>query len=147
MDARLDLLTLAVADLDTARRFYCDGLGWTPTLDVLGEVLFVQVNHGMLVAFFGADDLAADMGDPGGPVQPGLGFALAQNVGSAEEVRAVMERAERAGARVVKPPQRAAFGGFHGYFEDPCGLRWEVAWNSGLRVLPDGTVRLGPVEE
>ena len=54
--------------------------------------------------------------------------------------------AEAAGARVVKPPQPAAFGGFHAYVTDPAGVRWEVAYNPGLRVDPDGTVHIGVVQ-
>ncbi|MFP5347643.1 MAG: VOC family protein [Actinomycetes bacterium] len=146
MRPRLDLLTVAVSDLDVARRFYCEGLGWTATLDVPGEVLFVQVNHGLLLAFFGARDLAADMGVGSGPVVPGSGFTLAHNVDSPAAVRNVLAEAEAAGATIVKPAQRAEWGGFHGYFVDPCGIRWEVAHNSGLHVAPDGTISLGPVE-
>ena len=146
MEPRLDLLTVAVPDLEVARRFYVDGLGWTPALDVPGEVVFIQVNAGLLLALFGAADLAADMGVPAEDVVPGGGFTLAHNVGSPDEVRRVVAAAEAAGARVVKPPQEAAFGGFHGYVTDPAGIRWEVAHNPGWRVEPDGTVRIGAVE-
>jgi catechol 2,3-dioxygenase-like lactoylglutathione lyase family enzyme len=146
MQPRLDLLTLAVDDLGAARRFYLDGLGWPAALDVPGEVLFLQLNHGLLVGLFGADDLATDMGTDPASVRPGAGFTLAHNVGSPAEVRDVLGRAQRAGATVVKPAQDAAFGGYHAYFADPVGLRWEVAWNPGWRVLPDGTVRIGAVE-
>lgn len=146
MEPRLDLLTLAVADLDAARRFYVEGLGWSPALDVPGEIVFLQVGHGLLVGLFGAADLAADMGLDPSAVVPGAGFTLAHNVGSPEEVRAVVARAERAGAVVVKPPQSAAFGGYHAYLEDPVGIRWEVAHNPGWRVLEDGTVRIGAVD-
>src|SRR4051794_7970496 len=80
MQPRLDLLTVAVPDLDAARRFYVDGLGWEPTLDVPGEVVFLQLGHGLLVGLFGAADLAADMGQDPASVVPGAGFALAHNV-------------------------------------------------------------------
>jgi uncharacterized protein len=146
MDARLDLLTVAVPDLDDARRFYVDGLGWTPALDVPGEVLFIQVNAGLLLALFGAADLAADMGVPAEDVVPGGGFTLAHNVDSPDQVRRVVADAVAAGARVVKEPQQAAFGGFHAYVTDPSGVRWEVAHNPGLRVDPDGTVHIGAIE-
>ena len=146
MEPRLDLLTVAVPDLDAARRFYVDGLGWTPALDVPGEVLFFQVNAGLLLALFGAADLAADMGVPVDEVVPGAGFTLAHNVDSPEAVRRVVADAEAAGARVVKEPQPAAFGGFHAYVTDPSGIRWEVAHNPGLRVDDDGTVHIGVIE-
>ena len=146
MDARLDLLTVAVPDLDAARRFYVDGLGWTPALDVPGEVLFVQVNAGLLLALFGAADLAADMGVPVEDVVPGGGFTLAHNVDGPDPVREVFAAAVAAGGRPVKEPQPAAFGGFHAYFTDPAGVRWEVAHNPAWRVAADGTVHIGVVE-
>ena len=147
MQPRLDLVTLAVPDLDAARRFYVNGLGWEPAFDVPGEVLFIQVNHGLLIALFGAADLATDMGDEPGSVVPGGGFTLAQIVESPEEVREVLARAQEAGATVVKPAQQAAFGGYHCYFADPAGIRWEIAFNPGWRVLPDGRVLIGPVDQ
>jgi uncharacterized protein len=73
-------------------------------------------------------------------------MSLAQVVETEEEVIEVLARAETAGARILKRPQHADFGGFHGYFADPAGFRWEVATNSGWHVLPDGTVVIGPVE-
>jgi uncharacterized glyoxalase superfamily protein PhnB len=87
------------------------------------------------------------MGVDPASVVAGAGFTLAHNVGSPEEVRAVVDEAVAAGAVVVKEPQRAAFGGFHAYLTDPVGIRWEIAHNPGLRVLPDGTVEIGVVEQ
>ncbi|MCW2621733.1 MAG: glyoxalase [Frankiales bacterium] len=139
MQPRLDLLTIAVDDLGAARRFYVEGLGWPVTLDVPGEILFVQIGHGLLAGFFGSADLAADLGT--GTVVPGQGFTLAHNVGSAEQVQEVLDAAVAAGGTVLKPAQDAAFGGHHAYFADPCGVRWEVAWNPGLTFDADGTPR------
>ena len=145
MEQRLDLLTVAVPNLTVARRFYVDGLGWAPALDVPGEILFLQLNTGLLVGLYGAADLAADIGVAEDEMRPGAGFTLAHNVGSEEAVRAGMAAAERAGAVILKPPQAAAFGGFHGYFADPAGIRWEVAHNPGWRVDEAGQVHIGPV--
>jgi uncharacterized protein len=144
MRQKLDLITLGVPDLDDVRRFYLDGLGWEPALEVPGEVLFIQVGHGLLLALFGAAALDADIGAAetsgrGGP------FTLAHNVDGEEEVRAVMEQARQAGATILKEAQRAGFGGFHGYFADPAGFRWEVCFNPGWSVAPDGTVSMVPV--
>ncbi|MGY1709904.1 VOC family protein [Geodermatophilus sp. SYSU D00758] len=145
MQARLDLLTLAVPDVAAARRFYVEGLGWRPVFEVPGEIVFLQLGHGLLVGLWGAADLAADMGLPAGAVSPGGGLSLAHNVGSPEEVRRCLDDAVAAGGRLLKPAQPAAFGGFHGYFADPAGIRWEVAHNPGWAVADDGTVTLGPV--
>jgi len=146
MQSRLDLVTLAVEDLAAARRFYVDGLGWAPALDVPGEILFLQVNHGLLIGLYAAADLATDIGLDASAVAPGAGFTLAHNVDSPEAVREVLAQAEAAGGTVVKPAQQAAFGGYHGYFADPAGIRWEVAHNPGWHVDRDGRVTIGPVE-
>jgi catechol 2,3-dioxygenase-like lactoylglutathione lyase family enzyme len=141
MEPRVTFITLGVPDLDAARRFYLDGLGWTPTLDVPGEVIFIQVGHGLLLALFDAEKMAADIG-PGASVAPG-GAALAHNVATEPEVDAAIERAAAAGATVLKPAQATSWGGRHGYFADPAGHVWEVAHNPGWRVEPDGRVVIG----
>jgi catechol 2,3-dioxygenase-like lactoylglutathione lyase family enzyme len=141
MEQQVTFITLGVRDLAAARRFYVDGLGWTPTFEVDGEVVFIQVGHGLLLSLWGADDMAEDMGVA---VTPGSSAAFAHNVDSDEAVAEVLRDAEAAGATILKPAQRAFFGGVQGYFEDPCGFRWEVAHNPGWRVDPDGTVHIGP---
>ncbi len=143
---RLDLITVAVNDLDVARAFYLDGLGWPAALEVPGEIVFLQLNHGLLLGLFPADQLAEDVGVDAASVRPGVGFTLAHNVSGPDEVDDALERAVACGARIVKPAQRAAFGGYHGYFADPDGIRWEVAHNPGWRVDPDGTVRIGVID-
>lgn len=144
MHQRIDFITLGVPDLDVARRFYVDGLGWQPLLDVPTEVLFFQVGHGLVLGLY--TGLQADVGT-GSLGDPALApLSLSCNVDSPEEVVALVDRAAAAGGTVLKPAQRADFGGFHGYVADPFGFRWEVAHNPGWRVDPDGRVRLGPVE-
>ncbi|WP_432513137.1 VOC family protein [Kineococcus sp. SYSU DK001] len=139
---RLDVLTLAVPDVDVARRFYLDGLGLEPLLDLPGEIVFLQLNHGLTVALWSADRLAQDVGVDPASVVPGQGFTLARNTASEGEVDALTARAEAAGAQVLRPPRRAAFGGYHSYVQDPSGVRWEIAHNPGLVVGADGTVHL-----
>ena len=142
MEQRLSLITLGVPDLDEARRFYLEGLGWTPVLDVAGQVTFIQVAPGLLLSLFDAAQLAEDVGD-GRPAASTVGnVTLAHNVGSEAEVDAALEDAVRAGATLVKPAQRAAWGGYHGYFADPAGTPREVAFNPGLVVDDDGAVRM-----
>ncbi len=143
MDPRLTVLTLGVADLDASRRFYLEGLGWVPTLDA-GEVVFVQIAPGTLLALWDRDALADDAGTARGP-QPPAPVSLGHNVGSAAEVSEVVDRMRAAGGRVVREPASQPWGGVSGYVADPDGFRWEVVWNPGLTVDPDGTVRLqGP---
>jgi catechol 2,3-dioxygenase-like lactoylglutathione lyase family enzyme len=143
MDPVVHLITLGVDDLDEARAFYVDGLGWPATFEAPGAIVFIQVGHGLLLGLFGADDLAADIGVPHqrGPSP----FTLAQVVETEDEVRATLEAAQTAGGTILKAAQHADFGGYHGYFADPSGFRWEVATNPGWSVAPDGTVSIGPI--
>ncbi len=142
MDQFVTFMTVATEDLDAARTFYVDGLGWTPTLDVPGEILFFQVGHGLMLGLFEADHFAADLGSPEQPAIPVRGATLSHNVESPAEVDSVLADAVRAGASVIKPAQYASFGGYHGHFADPNGVIWEIAHNPGWRVDQDGRVRL-----
>jgi len=146
MEPRVTLVTFGVTDLAASRRFYVDGLGWTPTLEVPDTVVFLQVGHGLLLGLFPVAELDADAGGGTTSDPARSAFSLAHNVGSDGEVDAVIADARAAGATVLKEPQRAAWGGYHAYFADPSGFRWEVAHNAGLRVAADGTVVMGPVE-
>jgi uncharacterized protein len=151
MEPSLHFVTLGVRDMAAARRFYVDGLGWTPTFEVPGDVIFIQIGPGLLLSLFGADDLEADVRgsrpDAGATpaVPPAVPVTLSQVVDTEAEVVAVMRAAEAAGATVLKTPRRADFGGFHGYFADPNGFRWEIATNPGWSVADDGTVSIGPI--
>lgn len=149
MEQRIDIVTLGVHDLEAAKKFYVEGLGWDIALEVPGDVIFVQVNHGLLLAFFGADDLAADVraGATASPPPATPHMSLAQVVGDEDEVVAVCERARAAGATVLKEPQAADFGGFHCYFADPSGFHWEIATNPGWRVGADGRVTIGSSDD
>jgi catechol 2,3-dioxygenase-like lactoylglutathione lyase family enzyme len=142
MDQSAHFLTFSTRDLDAVRRFYRDGLGWTPLLDVAGEIVFFQIGHGVVLGFFDAARFADDLGTGEQPVS---GVTLAHNVGSPEAVRAAVDRAAAAGATVIKQPQEAGFGGFHAHVADPNGVVWEIAHNPGWSVDPGGTVRLSPV--
>jgi uncharacterized protein len=139
---RLSVLTLGVRDLAASRRFYVDGLGWEPTLD-LDEVVFLQVAPGVLLALWPATELHADV-DPERPAFAPAGdapFALAHNVGSEAEVDDAVARVVAAGGTVVKAPRPAPmFDGYQGYVADPDGYRWEITYNPGLTFRPDGRV-------
>ena len=147
MEQRIDIVTLGVHDLSAARRFYVDGLGWEVALEVPGDVIFVQVNHGLLLAFFGAEALAADVAaGPPSDSTTAPPMSLAQVVGTEEEVIAVCDRARDAGGTVLKEPQAADFGGFHCYFADPSGFHWEIATNPGWQVGLDGRVTIEAID-
>ena len=140
MEQRVSLITLGVADLERARRFYEDGLGWRRGNDH-PEVVFYQLG-GMVLALWSREALAQDAHLP----DAGSGFggiALAYNAHRREEVDAVLAEAEAAGAKILKPAENAFWGGYSGYFTDPDGHPWEVAWNPEWTLAEDGSVRLG----
>lgn len=139
MDQRVDVVTLRATDLEASTRYYVDGLGWRPILAVPGEVTFFQIAPGQALSLFAAAGFDADLG---GTVE--ASFTLAHNVGTDDEVDAVVARMVAAGATVAKPAQRADWGGYHATVVDPTGLCWEIAHNPGWSVAPDGTVALGP---
>jgi uncharacterized protein len=146
MDPRVQLITLGVPDVAVARRFYAEGLGWPTTFDVPGEITFIQVGPGLLLGLFNAASLDGDVGRSHGSAAAAP-ITLAQVVPTEHEVREILDAAAAAGATIVKPPQRADFGGYHGYFADPAGFLWEIATNSGWSEAPDGTVSLGPITD
>ncbi|HET8602620.1 MAG TPA: VOC family protein [Marmoricola sp.] len=137
MDQRLSFVTLAVGDLDATRRFYVDGLGWTPELDVPDQVLMIKVGEHVVLSLWAEAGFEAEVG----PVRRGEGIVpvtLAHNVATRAEVDEVLATARRSGAEVTGPVERD-WGGYTGYFADPDGFRWEVAFNPGpigQTVLP-----------
>jgi uncharacterized protein len=143
VDQQVHFTTLATADLDAARRFYVEGLGWRPLLDVPGEIVFFQVAPGTVLAFFEAGKFAQDLGR--GPARPEVsGLTLAHNVADRDAVRALVDAMVTAGGTVLTPPEEGAFGGvFHALVADPNGVVWEIGHNPGWSVAPDGTVRIG----
>lgn len=140
MDQRLSLVTLGVADLARAKSFYED-LGWSTTSSLEDEVVFFQTG-GMVVALWSRTELAEDsaVSDAGG----WGGITLAQNVGSPDEVDAVLASAARAGARVGRSGASTAWGGYSGVFLDPDGHPWEVAHNPFWPLDENGSVHLPP---
>ncbi len=130
---RVGMITLGVRDLASAIRFYEDGLGF-PRMESGPEVAFFPLD-GTWLGLYGREALAADAGVP--PHGRGFeGVVLSHNVGSPEEVDRVMDRALAAGASLVKPPQNVFWGGYSGYFGDPDGHLWEVAYNPHFQVGP-----------
>jgi len=129
MELRADFITLAVPDLEEANRFYVDGLGWKPAFAVPGEVTFLRTGMGSMVALFGRADLAKDIGIDDPPA-----FDVGHNCATEAEVDVVVAAMRDAGAVVLKEPQRAFWGGYHGYLRTPDGTVWEVAYNPNWSV-------------
>jgi uncharacterized protein len=140
MKPRITLLTLGVDDLERAVRFYRDGLGLNTqgivgTQFEYGAVAFFDLQHGLKLALWPRKSIAHDTGISAGKASP-TDFTIGHNVSSKAEVDAVMEQAKRAGATIVKAAQDTFWGGYAGYFQDPDGHLWEVAWNP-QRVLEE----------
>jgi uncharacterized protein len=126
MEPRISFITLGVSDLARATAFYRDVLK-LPQLPSPPVVSFFEMGQTWL-ALFPRDELAADAGiSAAGSGFPG--FALAHNVRSPEEADQLLATAAAGGGRIVKPGQPTDWGGYAGYFADPDGFLWEVAWN------------------
>jgi uncharacterized protein len=152
VDQHANFITIATPDLDAARAFYVTGLGWTPLLDVPDEIIFFQVGWGLTLGLFNATAFARDLLGPDdtlddvGAVPQVSGLTLSHNVDSPAAVDTAFDKAVGAGGQPTKRPQQAAFGGYHAHVTDPSGLVWEIAFNPGWSVAPDGTVELKAVE-
>jgi catechol 2,3-dioxygenase-like lactoylglutathione lyase family enzyme len=136
---RLSLVTLGVSDLARSVEFY-GALGWEPANDWRQQDVAFYESGGMVVALWSRDELAKDseVEDPGG----WGGVTFAHNVGSPEEVDAVLAEAEAAGATIARPAGEAFWGGYTGIFFDPDGHPWEVAHNPHWTVEEDGSIRI-----
>ena len=139
MRPRITLLTLGVDDLERAVAFYRDGLGW-PTKGVVGTdiengaVAFFNLESGIKLALWPRTSLAVDAGITVGP-RSATEASIAHNVDSREEVDAALRTAMNAGATIVKPARPTLYGGYAGYFQDPDGHLWEVAFNPDFATL------------
>lgn len=140
MEPRISLVTLGVQDVQRAVRFYRDGLGW-PVSSVGDENVAFFHTRGAVLALYRRDLLAADANSS--PAGSGFGgITLSHNVAAKEQVDAVLAQAKAAGATILKPAEEAVWGGYSGYFADPDGHPWEVAWNPHFPLGPDGSVQL-----
>jgi catechol 2,3-dioxygenase-like lactoylglutathione lyase family enzyme len=145
MEPRIDVITLAVDDLDRALAFYRDGLGLTSQGIIAteyagddhtpaGAIALFELQGGLLLAVYPRSELAKDANVPPGPARPGE-FSLGHLVSTRAEVDALLARAKAAGAAVTEEPYDRPWGIYSGYFRDPDGHLWEIIWNP--RRLPE----------
>jgi uncharacterized protein len=130
MEPRLSFVTLVVRQLSVSRRFYVDGLGWPVEFEAPDEVVMVRVADKVVFSLWQEDEAVGELGevDRGAGVMP---FTLAQNLTTPQAVDDVLAQASAAGALLVSDAVQRDWGGYSGYFADPDGFRWEIAYNPG----------------
>ncbi len=138
MMPRIKVLTLGVSHLERSLIFYRDGMG-LPTNGIIGQefedgaVVFFKMNDGLILALYPTASLSKDAKISATEVRLGA-TSIGHIVKSKEEVDAVMKQAEKAGAVITDPPHNRFWGGYSGYFHDPDGHLWEIAWNPQWKV-------------
>ncbi|MEV0325446.1 VOC family protein [Micromonospora echinospora] len=138
MEQRISLITLGVADLARARAFY-ERLGWRG--QEAQETVFLQAG-GLAVVLWSRDKLAEDAGITDRSGDGFGGITLAHNVRTRDEVDGVLAEAADAGATITQPARETFYGGYAGCFADPDGHVWEIAYNPGFTLAPDGSLTL-----
>ena len=139
MEQRISLITLGVANLARSQDFY-QRFGWRRAMAQSEDIVFFQAG-GIGLALYPRDELAKDVNLSA----DGVGFrgmTLAYNARNREEVDAVLAQAKAAGGKLLKPAEEAFWGGYSGYFSDPDGFAWEVAWNPSFPIATDGSIRI-----
>lgn len=126
---RINLITLGVKDMRRSLQFYRDGLGFQTSVTKDNPSIVFFNNNGTKLALYPIDALTEDINDQDTPKKQGFsGITLAYNAKSVAEVDEVFQKIEDIGGTIVKAPQRAFWGGYSGYFSDPDGYYWEVAY-------------------
>jgi len=139
MEPHIDIITLAVNDLDRSLAFYRDGLGLVSpgvvgtefpgdNANPAGTIAMFQLRGGLILALYPRTELAKDADIPFGPAKTGE-FSIGHLVASKSEVDALLVKAQAAGATPTSPPHDRPWGIYSGYFRDPDGHLWEIIWN------------------
>ena len=138
MKPRIKVVTLGVGDLEKSLAFYRDGMG-LPTQGIIGTefedgaVVFFNMNDDLILALYPKAALAKDAKvsvDPPSAAE----FSIGHIVKSKQDVDAVINQAKKAGATITDPARDRFWGGYSGYFQDPDGHLWEIAWNPQWEV-------------
>jgi catechol 2,3-dioxygenase-like lactoylglutathione lyase family enzyme len=139
MQQQISVITLGIGDLARSRRFYAEGFGWKPVFENK-EIVFYQMN-GLMLGTWLTKPLEDDMKRTG-LARPGA-FSLAHNVATQADVQPTLDRLARFGGRVLRAADAPPYGGLRGYVADPDDHAWEIAWNPGWPISPEGYVTFG----
>ena len=140
MEPRISIVTLGVAEMERSFRFYHEGLGFPTTGQPDSDIIFFQT-RGTCLALYPADKLADDISSESPREKPEFsGVTLAHNTKTREEVDVILQQAQSAGGRIEKPAEDVFWGGYSGYFSDPDGHLWEVAYSDLWQFHPDGSL-------
>jgi catechol 2,3-dioxygenase-like lactoylglutathione lyase family enzyme len=140
MDPRIHIITLGVSDLERSYRFYHNGLGFPTSRTPEEGIIFFQTG-GVSLALYPVAALAEDV-SPDFTKERGAfpGITLAHNTHSKIQVDEVLQLAVKAGGKLEKPAQDTFWGGYSGYFSDPDGYLWEVAYAESWKFHTDGSL-------
>lgn len=130
MEPRISFITLVVRNIAASRLFYVNGLGWSVEFEAPGEVIMIRVGEKLVLSLWDEASATVEIGS----IARGEGappFTLAHNVATPGQVDVIIQQARAAGAGVISEPVSRDWGGYSGYFADPDGFRWEIAWNPG----------------
>lgn len=140
MEPRISIVTLGVADMERSYRFYHEGLGLPTSGSPEAGIVFFQT-RGTCLAIYPVEKLAEDVSPERGEARSGFpGFTLAHNTRAKNDVDAILQQAKQAGGRIEKPAADAFWGGYSGYFSDPDGYLWEVAYSDQWKFNADGSL-------
>lgn len=136
LESRFTILTLGVGDLEKSFKFYHEGMGLASKGIIgkefeHGEVAFFDLKNGMILALYSRDNLAWDS-QLKKSKPSSTEFSIGYTTRNEAEVDSIMEQAKKAGAKIARPAQKTFWGGYSGYFQDPDGHLWEIAYNPNL---------------
>ncbi|MBW4080466.1 VOC family protein [Paenibacillus sp. S150] len=141
---RISLITLGVRDMSRSLQFYRDGLGFETSVSEESPGIVFFNTAGTKLALYPLEGLAEDINDKEPPTGSGFsGITLAHNTKSQNEVNEIMKRAEQAGGTIIKQPQKVFWGGYSGYFSDPDGYYWEVAYSEDWKFDSNDMLIIG----
>ena len=143
MEPRISVITLGVSDLSRSYTFYKDGLGFPTKMTPEGGIVLFATSGARLFLYpYGklAEDFGLKLSPSESRKETFAGFTFGHCTRKRQDVDAILSQAKKAGGKIVKPAKTTSWGGYSGYFADPDGYLWEVAYAEQWKFNPDGSV-------